>query len=136
MGILALATKSNKLPWAQTVDFDDTAAEYSQIAAICKSISLGDSRGSHVVAFKGIAKLLPSLQVFFRTNHFRVLSYVCIDELPEGKFVEWPDAPVIYIDTTENEANLNLARLRNWDIVKSTPADLQNSVISAVESYE
>lgn len=107
-----------------------------QVSAICKSIEIGDSRGSHVVAFKGIAKHLPALQVFFRTNHFRVLSYVCIDELPTGKFVEWPDAPVIYVDTTDNDENLNIARLRNWEIITTNADELQTAIISCVALYE
>lgn len=136
MGILALTTKTLSLPWAQQIDFDENSADYMQVSAICKSIAIGDSRGSHVVAFKGIAKHLPALQVFFRTNHFRVLTYVCVDELPVGKFVEWPDAPVIYVDTTNNEENLNISRLRNWKIVNTNADELQSAITSCVELYE
>ncbi|MEN9693156.1 MAG: hypothetical protein RLZZ330_800 [Actinomycetota bacterium] len=136
MGILALSTKEVNLPWAQTIHFDSDAADYMQVSAICKAIEIGDSRGSHVVAFKGIARHLPALQVYFRTNHFRVLSYVCIDELPTGKFVEWPDAPVVYVDTTNNEENLNIARLRNWQIVSTNTEELQSAITSCVELYE
>ncbi|MEY3696737.1 MAG: hypothetical protein RJA41_387 [Actinomycetota bacterium] len=136
MGILALTSKTMNLPWAQQINFDQTWPDYMQVSAICKSIEIGDSRGSHFVAFKGIAKHLPALQVFFRTNHFRVLSYVCIDELPTGKFVEWPDAPVIYVDTTDNDENLNIARLRNWEIITTNADELQTAIISCVALYE
>jgi hypothetical protein len=136
VGILALATQADKLPWAQCIEIDAESADYIQVAAICKAISIGDSRGSHVVAFKGIAKHFPALQVFFKANHFRVLSYVCVDELPEGKLVEWPDSPVIYVDTKNNLENLNIARLRNWDVINSDYADLQSAITSCVELYE
>ena len=136
MGILALTTQADDVQWAQRINLDTQAADYLQVAAICKAISLGESRGSHIVAFKGIAKHFPALQVFFKANHFRVLSYVCIDELPEGKLVEWPDSPVIYVDTTNNLENLNIARLRNWDVVNSTISDLQSDITSCVALYE
>lgn len=136
MGLLALTTKANEVSWAQAVDLGTSDSEYTQVAAICKAISLGDSRASHLVAFNGIAKHLPALQIFFRTNHFRVLSYSCVDELPEGRFAEWPDAPVIYFDTQNNQDNLKLARLRNWEVVSTTQAELQNAIISSVESFE
>jgi hypothetical protein len=64
------------------------------------------------------------------------LSYVCVDELPVGKLVEWPDSPVIYVDTTNNLENLNIARLRNWDVVNSTISDLQSDITSCVALYE
>jgi hypothetical protein len=136
VGILALATQADILPWAQCIEIDGDSADYIQVASICKSISIGDSRGSHVVAFKGIAKHFPALQVFFKANHFRVLSYVCVDELPEGKLVEWPDSAVIYVNTQNNLENLNIARLRNWDVVNSDYADLHSAITSCVELYE
>ena len=136
MATLILATQLHPYPWLHHVELDLDSPEHVQIAQICKAISQAEKAPLYLVAFPGIAKHLPALQVFFRTNHLDVRAYICVNELPEGNLGEWPDAPVSYVDTSENQENLNLARLRNWNLVSTTDAKLQSEIISCVALYE
>jgi hypothetical protein len=136
VGISILTTQLNSVSWAQCVELDFDAPDHIQIAQICKTLSASNEQPIHVVAFPGIAKHFPALQVFFRTNHFQIRSYICVNELPEGQLGEWPDAPVTYIDTATLQENLNLARLRDWNIITTTDAELHPEIISCAALYE
>ena len=131
---IALCTPGDQVDWAKSIDFE--SAEHLLIASICKAIKDEAKTEFHLVGFEGIAKHFPALQVFLRTNHFKILSYICIDEIPLGKFAEWPDAPVTYIDTKGHQDNANIAKLRNWNVVNSAPSKLESDVISCAELFE
>jgi hypothetical protein len=133
---IILTSQLHPVSWAQCIHLELDSVEHIQVAQICKAISKDEKGPIHFVAFPGVAKHLPALQVFFRTNHLDIRSYVCVNELPEGHLGEWPDAPVSYIDFSSNQANLNLARLRNWNLVATTEAELQSEIISCVALYE
>lgn len=136
MGIVVLSSANHSVDWATPLALEQNAPDHIQVAQICKHLSQQDLTNAHLVALPGLAKFFPAIQVFLRANHARVLSYVCIDELPLGQLVEWPDAQVAYIDTTQNLENLNLARLRNWHVINTDTSNLQSAVTSCVALFE
>lgn len=94
------------------------------------AVSLGIARsgpafeGIHLVAFGEVASRLPSIGFSQRAARRTVHSYTCVDAIPTGQFVDWPDAPVTIIQT--NQLALaeisNTSRLRGWDFVKTDSA--------------
>lgn len=104
------------------------------------AVALGVARsgaafdGVHFVALGAAAQRLPALAFAQRAARRPVLSYVCVDALPAGQFVDWPDAPVTLIKT--NPLLLaevpNTARLRGWTQLTSSPADLPSAIAEAI----
>ena len=110
--------------------------ENQWIAAVALGIARSGPafEGIHLVAIGETAQRLPAIAFAQRAARRPVLSYVCVDVVPTGQFVDWPDAPVTLIKT--NPLMLaevaNSARLRGWHRVESSADELTNTVASAV----
>ena len=102
----------------------------SWIAAVSLAIARSGPafEGIHLVAFGEVASRLPALGFSQRAARRTVHSYTCIDAIPTGQFVDWPDAPVtiIQINPLALSDISNSARLRGWDFVKT------DSVVEAI----
>ena len=104
------------------------------------AVSLGISRsgpafdGVHLVAIGAAADRLPPIGFAQRAARRTVHSYICIDSLPAGQFVDWPDAPVVLIQASPLATvdAANLARLRGWEVVMQS--DSARAVAEAVTS--
>jgi hypothetical protein len=98
----------------------------SWIAAVSLAIARSGPafEGIHLVAFGEVADRLPTLSFGQKAARRIVHSYTCVDAIPTGQFVDWPDAPVTIIQT--NQLALaeisNTSRLRGWDFVKTNSA--------------
>lgn len=106
------------------------------------AVALGVARsgpafdGVHFVAAGAAAERLPGLAFAQRAARRPVLSYVCVDALPTGHFVDWPDAPVTLVKS--NALLLadvtNTARLRGWAQVTSSTADLPSAIAESIRA--
>lgn len=111
-------------------------AENQWIAAVALGIARSGAafEGVHLVALGAAANRLPALAFAQRAARRPVLSYVCVDAVPTGQFVDWPDAPVTLIKTNPlllAEVS-NGARLRGWSQVQSSAAGLVAAVAAAI----
>lgn len=110
--------------------------ENQWIAAVALGIARSGPAfdGIHLVAVGDSAQRLPAIAFAQRAARRPVLSYVCVDVVPTGQFVDWPDAPVTLIKT--NPLMLaevaNAARLRGWQRVESTTNDLPAAIAAAI----
>lgn len=110
--------------------------ENQWIAAVALGIARSGPAfdGIHLVAVGDSAQRLPAIAFAQRAARRPVLSYVCVDVVPTGQFVDWPDAPVTLIKT--NPLMLaevaNAARLRGWERVESTANDLPAAIAAAI----
>ena len=105
------------------------------------AVSLGIARsgpafeGIHLVAFGEVASRLPALGFSQRAARRTVHSYTCIDAIPTGQFVDWPDAPVTIIQTNPLALSdiSSTARLRGWDVIKShSPVE---AIVESITSH-
>ncbi len=110
--------------------------ENQWIAAVALGIARSGPAfdGIHLVAVGDSAQRLPAIAFAQRAARRPVLSYVCVDVVPTGQFVDWPDAPVTLIKT--NPLMLaevaNAARLRGWQRVESTTNDFPAAIAAAI----
>lgn len=118
---------AQNLPDQELVTLGSIGSELPMNAWIA-AVSLAIARsgpafeGIHLVAFGEAVDRLPALGFSQRAARRTVHSYTCVDAIPNGQFVDWPDAPVTIVQT--NPLALaeisNTARLRGWDVIKSS----------------
>lgn len=111
-------------------------AENQWVAAVAMSIARSGAAfdGIHLLAFGETANRLPAIAFAQRAARRPVLSYVCVDAVPTGQFVDWPDAPVTLIKTNPlllAEVS-NTARLRGWHQVTATADNVMSSIAAAI----
>ena len=110
--------------------------ENQWIAAVALGIARSGPAfdGIHLIAIGDTAQRLPAIAFSQRAARRPVLSYVCVDVVPTGQFVDWPDAPVTLIKT--NPLMLaevaNTARLRGWTRAEATPGELPFAIAAAI----
>ena len=114
----------------------DELAENQWVAAVALGIARSGAAfdGIHLVARGAAVNRLPALAFAQRAARRPVLSYVCIDAVPTGQFVDWPDAPVTLIKTNPlllAEVS-NSARLRGWSQVQSSADGVVEAIADAI----
>ena len=107
------------------------------IAAVSLAIARSGPafEGIHLVAFGDAVERLPALGFSQRAARRTVHSYTCVDAIPNGQFVDWPDAPVTIVQTNPLALSeiSNTARLRGWEIIKSN--SLVEAIIQSITSH-
>ena len=111
-------------------------AENQWVAAVALGIARSGAAFEpiHLVAVGDTAQRFPAVAFAQRAARRPVLSYVCVDVVPSGQFVDWPDAPVTLIKS--NPLMLaevsNAARLRGWTQAEADPGELPAAVAAAL----
>ena len=79
---------------------------------------------------------LPALAFAQRAARRPVLSYVCVDAVPTGQFVDWPDAPVTLVKTDPLLLAdvTSTARLRGWMTVSTTDSETAAAIAEAIRA--
>ena len=104
------------------------------------AVALGVARsgaafeGVHFVALGATVERLPALAFAQRAARRPVLSYVCVDAVPSGQFVDWPDAPVTLVKTDPLLLAdvTSTARLRGWMTVSTTDGETAAAIAEAI----
>lgn len=113
-------------------------AENQWVAAVALGIARSGAAFEpiHLVAVGETAQRLPAIAFAQRAARRPVFSYVCVDVVPTGQFVDWPDAPVTLIK--HNPLMLaevsNAARLRGWTRVDAGPGELPAVIATAIDA--
>ena len=91
----------------------------------------------HLVAFGETVSRLPAVAFSQRAARRRVQSYVCVNHIPQGQFVDWPDAPVTFVksDSLLLAEISSTAKLRGWDTMESSHEEVHLAVADAIRQY-
>ena len=111
--------------------------ENEWLAAVALDIAKADKafQSVHLVAMGDAVLRLPDIAFAQRAARRRVSSYICVNQIPQGQFADWPDAPVVFIATDSLIEQRNLARLRGWETIDSTHEMLFETVANAVKEF-
>ncbi len=113
--------------------------EHEWIAQVSLAISRTDNNLEtiHLVGFGETTSRLPAVAFSQRAARRRVQSYVCINHLPQGQFVDWPDAPVTFVksDSLLMAEISSTAKLRGWDTMESSHEQVHLAVAEAIKQY-
>ncbi|MEY4323411.1 MAG: hypothetical protein RL410_1192 [Actinomycetota bacterium] len=115
---------------------DPHLPEHEWVAAVSLGISRTDKafQSVHLVAIGDAASRLPAIAFAQLAARRRVLSYVCINSIPQGQFADWPDAPVCFVTSDEKSEHINIARLRGWESVHAPHDEIHQIVAESIRS--
>lgn len=100
-------------------DLDARSATAHWIAHIAMDLTASQpDRPVLLVAYGGGGPMLPALGFSQKASRRPVSGYVVIDDaLPKPGAADWPDAPVSYVQTTDDYADeAHQAELRGWTV--------------------
>ena len=115
---------------------DPNLAEHEWVAAVSLGISRTDKafQAVHLIAVGEAASRLPAIAFAQQAARRRVLSYVCINAIPQGQFADWPDAPVCFVTSDEKSELFSVARLRGWTTIHSPRDEMHEVVAESIRS--
>jgi hypothetical protein len=112
--------------------------ENAWVAAVCLGIAKNGSAYEplHLVAAGGTAHRAHAISFAQRAARRSIISYSFIDAIPQGTFVDWPDAPVTIFQSNPLALSdlTNTARLRGWTSIKTDSQQLAADVVKAIEA--
>ncbi|MEY4348134.1 MAG: hypothetical protein RIS43_553 [Actinomycetota bacterium] len=116
---------------------DADLPEHEWVASVSLGISRTDKafQSIHLVAIGEAASRLPAIAFAQQAARRRVLSYICINAIPQGQFADWPDAPVCFVTSVENSELFNLARLRGWQSIQTSHDELHQVAAEAIRNH-
>jgi hypothetical protein len=118
---------------------DHELPENEWLAQVSLAIARTDKafQAIHLVAFGKTVSRLPAVAFAQRAARRRVQSYVCINDIPQGQFVDWPDAPVTFVKS--NALVLadvtSTAKLRGWHLMETSHDEVHHAVADAINQY-
>ena len=115
---------------------DPQLPEHEWVAAVSLGISRTDKafQSIHLVAIGDAAARLPAIAFAQHAARRRVLSYVCINAIPQGQFADWPDAPVCFVTSDEDSEHFSVARLRGWQSIHATHDEMHQVVAESIRN--